>query len=136
MRGSVETHSIFADLLPPPTHGQLRRSRHGIVPDALLERPTAPGEGLLVGDHLDHLHDLKLIHYGSTRYRQAWLGPEGPARCARARAEQVHGGYVHRARALDAAHHPHIAEPDDRPIYSLRSFNPPRGAEGVVCYDP
>ena len=50
------------------------------------------------------------------------------ARCARARAEQVHGGYVHRARALDAAHHPHIAEPDDRPIYSrLLTFPRVRG---------
>ena len=70
--GRAEPHSLFSDLLPPPQPGSRRRRREGIVPDALLERPAAADEARGDGLHRT-LHDCKAVHFGPTRYRQAWV---------------------------------------------------------------
>ena len=113
--GRAEPHSLFSDLLPPPQPGSRRRRREGIVPDALLERPAAADEARGDGLHRT-LHDCKAVHFGPTRYRQAWV-LDGDRRCVDHRAGGVHAGYERHARQLDEAHHSHIVDPAARPIF-------------------
>ena len=113
--GRAEPHSLFSDLLPPPQPGSRRRRREGIVPDALLERPAAADEARGDGLHRT-LHDCKAVHFGPTRYRQAWV-LDDERRCVDRRAGDVHAGYERHARQLDAAHHSHIVDPAARPIF-------------------
>ena len=49
LRGSRETHGLFSDLLPAPLGMQRRRTRHGLVPEATLDRLAAADEGLRAG---------------------------------------------------------------------------------------
>ena len=119
--GRAEPHGLFSDLLPPPLPGARRRRREGIVPDALLERPAATDEARGAGPHRT-LHDCKGVHFGPTRYQQAWVLADGDTRrshggCVDRRAALVHREYAGHARTLDRAHHGAVADPDARPIF-------------------
>jgi len=119
--GRAEPHGLFSDLLPPPLPGARRRRREGIVPDALLERPAATDEARGAGPHRT-LHDCKGVHFGPTRYQQAWVLADGDTRrshggCVDRRAALVHSEYARHARTLDRAHHGAVVDPDARPIF-------------------
>ena len=67
------------------------------MPDALLERPAATDEARGAGPHRT-LHDCKGVHFGPTRYQQAWVLADGDTRrshggCVDRRATLVHGEY-------------------------------------------
>ena len=76
--------------------GRHREKRDGVVPDALLRRPTEP-EAL----YKDHSHDMKIIHMASSNYSDAVVKEKVVARSANARADKVNGQYLTKARKLD-----------------------------------
>ena len=47
-------------ILPAVIYNSHREERDGLVPDALLRRPTE-----VDAMYKDHLHDVKIIHMGS-----------------------------------------------------------------------
>ena len=57
IEGRTEVRGLFSSLLPPANARRHREERDGLVPDALLRRPTE-----LDAVHKDHLHDVKIIH--------------------------------------------------------------------------
>ena len=63
IEGSTEVTGLFTDLLPSGVGHALRRKRRdGLVPDARLRRDISDS------GFVDHLHDVKAIHYCPTRY--------------------------------------------------------------------
>jgi hypothetical protein len=71
-------------LLPPANARRHWEERDGLVPDALLRRPTE-----LDAMYKDYLHDVKIIHMGPSTYNDAMVKEKGVARCANARAIQI-----------------------------------------------
>jgi len=57
IEGRTEVRGLFSSLLPPANARRHREERDGLVPDALLRRPTEPD-----AVYKDHLHDVKIIH--------------------------------------------------------------------------
>ena len=53
IEGRTEVWSLFSSPLPPANARCHRRKRDGLVPDALLRRPTEPD-----AVYKDHLHDM------------------------------------------------------------------------------
>jgi len=97
IEGRTEVRGLFSSLLPPANARRHRREdRDGLVPDALLRRPTE-----VDAMYKDHLHDVKIIHMGSSTYSDTMVKEKGVARCANARANKVNGQYLTKARKLD-----------------------------------
>ena len=84
------------DNLAPANARRHQEERDGLVPDALLRRPTG-----LDAMYKDHLHDVKIIHMGSSTYSDTMVKEKGVARCTNARANKVNGQYLTKARKLD-----------------------------------
>jgi len=63
IEGRTEVRGLFSSLLPHANARRHREERDGLVPDALLRRPTE-----LDAMYKDHLHDVKIIHMGSSTY--------------------------------------------------------------------
>ena len=80
IEGRTEVRGLFSSLLPPANARRHREERDGLVPDALLRRPTE-----LDAMYKDHLHDVKIIHMGPSTYSDAMVKEKGVARCARGR---------------------------------------------------
>ena len=125
IEGSTEVSGLFTDLLPSGVgHTWRRKRRDGLVPDARLRRDIG-GSGFV-----DHLHDVKAIHYCPTRYPLAAAEARGQQRgdATRRRADLVAAEYDASARRLDARFHSAIADPAGRPVLQrLRSYPPPTG---------
>ena len=66
--GRTEVWSLFSSPLPPANARCHRRKRDGLVPDALLRRPTEPD-----AVYKDHLHDMKIIHMAPSTYNDAMV---------------------------------------------------------------
>ena len=97
--------------------------RDGLVPDALLRRPTE-----LDARYKDHLHDVKIIHMGPSTYSDAMVKEKGIARGANARANKVNGQYLTKARKLDTECFSSEPDVEARPVLrKLRSFPRVRG---------
>jgi len=96
IEGRAEVRGLFSSLLPPANARRHREERAGLVPDALLRRPTE-----LDAMYKDHLHDVKIIHMGPSTYSDAMVKEKGVARSANARANKVNGQYLTKARKLD-----------------------------------
>ena len=92
----MEVRGLFTSLLPQTDAQLYRAARDGLVPDALLRRPT---ENDAV--YKDHLHDLKTLHMPGTTYRDSKVKEKGAARNAVTRADKVNTEYVYKARKLD-----------------------------------
>ena len=76
----------------------------------------------------DHLHDVKIIHMGSSTYSDTMVKEKGVARCANARANKVDRQYLTKARKLDAECFPSEPDVEARPILrKLRSYPRVRG---------
>ena len=63
LEGRMEVRGLFTSLLPQTDAQLYRAARDGLIPDALLRRPT---ENDAVNK--DHLHDLKTLHMSGTTY--------------------------------------------------------------------
>ena len=66
IEGRTEVRGLFSSLLPPANARCHRGRRDGLVPDALLRRPTEPD-----AVYKDHLHDMKIIHVAPSTYSDA-----------------------------------------------------------------
>ena len=94
LEGRMDVWGLFTSLLPQ-TYAQLyRAARDGLVPDALLRRPT---ENDAV--YKDQLHDLKTFHMSGTTYRDSKVKEKGAARNADTRADKVNTEYVYTRHA-------------------------------------
>ena len=110
-------------LLPPANARRHREERDGLVPDALLRRPTEPD-----AVYKDHLHDVKIIHMALSTYSDAMVKEKGVARSANARADEVNGQYLTKARKLDTECFSSEPEVEARPVLRrLRSYSRVRG---------
>jgi len=74
IEGRTEVRGLFSSLLPPANARRHRESRDGLVPDALLRRPTE-----VDAMYKDHLHDVKIIHMGSSTYSDTMVKEKGVA---------------------------------------------------------
>ena len=63
LEGRMEVRGLLTSLLPQTDAQLYRAARDGLIPDALLRRPT---ENDAVNK--DHLHDLKTLHMSGTTY--------------------------------------------------------------------
>ena len=123
IEGRTEVRGLFSSLMPPANALRHRESRDGLVPDALLRRPTE-----VDAMYKDHLHDVKIIHMGSSTYSDTMVKEKGVARCANARANKVNRQYLTKARKLDAECFPSEPDVEARPILrKLRSYPRVRG---------
>jgi len=111
-------------LLPPANARRHREERDGLVPDALLRRPTE-----LDAVYKDHLHDMKIIHMTPSTHSDAMVKEKGVARSANARADKVNAGqYLTKARKLDTECFSSEPDVEARPILRrLRSYPKVRG---------
>jgi len=76
----------------------------------------------------DHLHDVKIIHMGSSTYSDTMVKEKGVARCANARANKVNGQYLTKARKLDTECFSSEPDVEARPVLRrLRSYPRVRG---------
>jgi len=123
IEGRTEVRGLFSSLLPPANARRHREDRDGLIPDALLRRPTE-----VDAMYKDHLHDVKIIHMGSSTYSDTMVKEKGVARCANARANKVNGQYLTKARKLDEECFPSEPDVEARPILrKLRSYPRVRG---------
>ena len=67
IEGRTEVRGLFSSLLPPANARRHREERDGLVPDALLRRPTE-----LDAMNKDHLHDVKIIHMAPPPTATPW----------------------------------------------------------------
>ena len=75
LEGRMEVRGLLTNLLPPKDAKLYRAARDGLVPDALLRRPT---ENDAV--YKDHLHDLKTLHNPYVRHHLPRLQSKGEMR--------------------------------------------------------
>ena len=75
LEGRMEVRGLLTNLLPPKDAKLYRAARDGLVPDALLRRPT---ENDAV--YKDHLHDLKTLHNPYVRHHLQRLQSKGEMR--------------------------------------------------------
>ena len=128
IEGRTEVWGLLLSLLPPANARCHRRTRDGLVPDALLllRCPTDPDTV-----SKDHLHDMKIIHMAPSTYSDAMVKEMGVARSANARADKVNWQYLTKARTLDTEYPVCFSsEPDveARPMLRrLRSYPKVRG---------
>ena len=123
IEGRTELRGLFSSLLPLANARCHRRKRDGLVPDALLRRPTEPD-----AVYKDHLHDVKIIHMAPSTYSDAMVKEKGVARSANARADKVNGQYLTKARKLDTECYSSELDVEARPILrGLRSYPKVRG---------
>ena len=105
-------------LLPPANARRHREERDGLVPDALLRRPTEPD-----AVYKDHLHNVKIIHMAPSTYSDAMVKKKGVARSANARADKVNVQYLTKARKLDTECFSSEPDVEARPVLRrLRSY--------------
>ena len=88
----TEVRGLFPSLLPPADRP--REARDGLIPDALLRRPTEHD-----AFYKDHLHDMKMIHMSPFTYRDANVKEKGVPRNADAQADKVHAQHVAKAQS-------------------------------------
>ena len=123
IEGRTEVWSLFSSPLPPANARCHRRKRDGLVPDALLRRPTEPD-----AVYKDHSHVMKSIHMAPSNYNDAMVKEKGVARSANARADKVNGQYLTKARKLDTECFSSEPDVEARPILRrLRSYPKVRG---------
>jgi hypothetical protein len=89
IEGRAEVRGLFSSLLPPANARRHREERAGLVPDALLRRPTE-----LDAVYKDHLHDVKIIHMAPSTYSDAMVKEKGVARSANARANKANAEWA------------------------------------------
>jgi len=142
IEGRTEVRGLFSSLLPPANARCHRGRRDGLVPDALLRRPTEPD-----AVYKDHLHDMKIIHVAPSTYSDAMVKEKGVARSANAQADKVNEQYLTKARKLDTecfsseldveARHASSGGSDRAPKSAGNAWAPSRSAArtAICCYE-
>ena len=127
VEGRTEVRCLFSSILPPANARCHRGKRDGLVPDALLRRPTEPD-----AVYKDHLHDINndmnIIHMAPPTYSDAMVKEKGVARSAYARADKVNGQYLTQTRTLNTECFSSEPDVEARPMLRrLRSYPKVRG---------